>query len=37
LRHDIGTENGGVRGVGIRNEIGDQAVIANNEPQRTGR
>jgi hypothetical protein len=32
LRHAIVTENNGVRGVGILNEIGDQAVIANSEP-----
>ncbi len=28
LRHAIVTENGGVRGVGVRNEIGVQAMIA---------
>ena len=36
LRHAIVSENNGVRGVGILNEIGDQAVIANNEPERKG-
>ncbi len=28
------TENNGVRGVEILNELGGEAVIANNEPQR---
>ena len=32
LKHDIAGENDGLRGVEIVNEIGDQAVIANNEP-----
>jgi hypothetical protein len=32
LKHAIITENNGVRGVEIQNDIGDQAVIANNEP-----
>ncbi len=34
LSHAIVTENNGVKGVSITNEIGDQAVIANNEPAR---
>jgi len=33
LQHAIITENNGVRGAQIVNEIGDQAVIANNEPE----
>ncbi|HNV00691.1 MAG: hypothetical protein KA191_13265 [Verrucomicrobia bacterium] len=33
LEHAIVTENNGVRGVEIRNEIGDKAIIANNEPE----
>jgi len=33
LEHAIVTENNGVRGVEIRNEIGDKAIIDNNEPQ----
>jgi len=33
LRHAIVTENNGVRGAQIVNEIGDQAIIANNEPE----
>jgi hypothetical protein len=33
LQHAIITENNGVRGAQILNEIGDQAVIANNEPE----
>jgi hypothetical protein len=36
LEHAIITENNGVRGVEIRNEIGDRAVVANNEPQSKG-
>jgi hypothetical protein len=36
LRHAIVTENNGVRGVEILNEIGDRAVTANNEPERKG-
>ena len=32
LQHAIVTENNGVRGLDIRNEIGDKAIIANNEP-----
>jgi hypothetical protein len=32
LRHAIVTENNGVRGAQILNEIGDRAIIANNEP-----
>jgi hypothetical protein len=32
----IVTENNGVSGVEIRSEIGDQIVIANNEPGRKG-
>ena len=36
LRHAIVTENNGVRGAEILNEIGDQAVIANNEPAGNG-
>ncbi|MGO8678999.1 MAG: glycosyl hydrolase family 28-related protein [Limisphaerales bacterium] len=34
LKHAIITENNGVRGVEILNELGPEAVIANNEPQR---
>jgi hypothetical protein len=34
LQHAIITENNGVRGVQIINEIGDKAIIANNEPER---
>jgi hypothetical protein len=33
LQHAIITENNGVRGAQIVNEIGDHAVIANNEPE----
>jgi hypothetical protein len=33
LQHAIITENNGVRGAQIVNEIGDKAVIANNEPE----
>ncbi|HVM48824.1 MAG TPA: hypothetical protein VMU04_12405 [Candidatus Acidoferrum sp.] len=33
LQHAIVTENNGVRGTRILDEIGDQAVIANNEPE----
>jgi len=36
LQHAIVTENNGVRGVEIRNEIGDHAVLANNEPETKG-
>jgi hypothetical protein len=36
LQHAIITENNGVRGVEIRNEIGDPAVLANNEPEAKG-
>jgi hypothetical protein len=32
LQHAIVTENNGVRGVEISNEIGERAIIANNEP-----
>ena len=32
LQHAIVTENNGVRGVEIRNDIGDRAILANNEP-----
>ena len=32
LQHAIVTENNGVRGVEITNEIGERAIIANNEP-----
>ena len=32
LQHAIITENNGVHGVEIINEIGDKAIIANNEP-----
>ena len=32
LQHAIITENNGVRGVEITNEIGERAIIANNEP-----
>ena len=34
LEHAIITENNGVRGVEILNQIGDNAIIANNEPER---
>jgi len=34
LEHAIITENNGVRGVEILNQIGDKAVITNNEPER---
>ncbi|SPE62284.1 conserved hypothetical protein [Verrucomicrobia bacterium] len=37
LKHAIITENNGVRGVEILNELGSEAVIANNEPQRDGK
>jgi len=33
LAHAIITENNGLRGVEILNEIGDRAVLANNEPE----
>lgn len=33
LQHAIVTENNGVHGVEILNEIGDHAVLANNEPE----
>jgi hypothetical protein len=33
LQHAIITENNGVNGVSIQNEIGNKAVIANNEPE----
>jgi len=33
LKHAIITENNGVRGVEIANEIGAKAIIANNEPE----
>jgi hypothetical protein len=33
LQHAIVTENNGVRGTQILNEVGDKAVIANNEPE----
>jgi hypothetical protein len=33
LRHAIITENNGVRGLEILNEIGEHAIIANNEPE----
>ena len=36
MKDSIVTENYDVRGVEILNEIGDQAVIANNEPARAG-
>jgi hypothetical protein len=36
LKHAIVTENNGVRGLEILNKIGDQAIIANNEPERRG-
>jgi hypothetical protein len=32
LQHAIITENNGVRGVEVTNEIGEHAIIANNEP-----
>jgi hypothetical protein len=34
LKHAIISENNGANGVNIVNEIGDQAIIANNEPFR---
>ena len=34
LQHAIITENNGARGVEILNEMGEQAVISNNEPER---
>ena len=34
LKHAIVTENNGVKGVSITNEIGEQAIISNNEPAR---
>ena len=37
LKHAIITENNGVRGVEILNELGGEAAIANNEPQRDGK
>jgi len=33
LQHAIITENNGVRGVEILNEIGDRAMVSNNEPE----
>jgi hypothetical protein len=33
LQHAIVTENNGVRGVEITNEIGERAILANNEPE----
>jgi hypothetical protein len=33
LQHAIITENNGVRGVAITNEIGERAIITNNEPE----
>jgi hypothetical protein len=36
LRHAIVAESDGVRGAEIVNEIGGQAIIANNEPGRKG-
>ena len=33
LVHAIITANNGARGVSIRNEIGEKAIIANNEPK----
>ena len=33
LRHAIVSENNGARGVAITSEIGDKAVLANNEPK----
>jgi hypothetical protein len=36
LQHAIISENNGVRGVEILNQIADQAIIANNEPQAGG-
>lgn len=33
LQHAIATENNGVHGVEIANEIGERAIIANNEPK----
>jgi hypothetical protein len=33
LEHAIITENNGVRGVEILNELGDRAIIVNNEPE----
>ncbi|MCG2685350.1 MAG: hypothetical protein L6306_17235, partial [Planctomycetales bacterium] len=32
LKHAIVTGNNGVKGVTITNQIGDRAIIANNEP-----
>jgi hypothetical protein len=32
LKHAIVTGNNGVRGVTINNQIGDQAIISENEP-----
>jgi len=37
LKHAIVTENNGVRGVEILNELGGEAAMANNEPQRGGK
>ncbi len=34
LQHAIISENNGMRGLEIQNEIGDRAIIANNEPER---
>ena len=36
LRHGNVSENNGVRGVGVVDEIGDQTIIAKNEPERAG-
>jgi hypothetical protein len=33
LQHAIITENNGVRGLEILNEIGERAALANNEPE----
>jgi hypothetical protein len=33
LKHAIVSENNGVNGVHIVNEIGDRAIVVNNEPQ----
>lgn len=32
VQHAIITENNGTSGVSVQNEIGDQAIIVNNEP-----
>ena len=34
LKHAIVSENNGVNGVDIVNQIGEQAIIVNNEPRR---